>query len=224
MLNLHRLKSQTALLVALAVPASSLLPFAAAQAQNTPQTYSYSVAQQPVLFNRMRIAAGAVLPVNYAKGDKILVSPTEKMALTLTIARNVRASNGTLLIPAGSAVEGQLQPAGNGSQFVAQTLVLTDGKRYAFDASSGVVTKRETISQGVSTKSVLTGATIGAGAATVISGVTGNKKITLGKVLIGGAAGALGGVLLGKNKAEVISINPNTDLDLTLNSGLVLNY
>jgi hypothetical protein len=217
MLNLRHLKTQTALLVALAVPATGLLPFTAAQA--------YPVAQQqPVLFNRMRIAAGAVLPVNYAKGDKVLVAPTEKMPLTLTIARNVRASNGTLLIPAGSTVEGQLQPAGNGSQYVAQTLVLTDGKRYAFDASSAVVTKRETISQGVNTKSVLTGATIGAGAATIISGVTGNKKITLGKVLIGGAAGALGGVLLGKNKAEVISINPNTDLDLTLNSGLVLNY
>jgi hypothetical protein len=223
---LNTLKSQAALLVALTVPATGLAPFmaTAAQAQSPVYNSSYSVAQQPVLFNRMRIAAGAVLPVSYAKGDKILVAPTEKMPLTLTIARNVRSSNGTLLIPAGSTVEGQLQPAGNGSQFVSQTLILTDGKRYAFDASSAVIAKRETISQGISTKSVLTGATIGAGAATIISGVTGNKKITLGKVLIGGAAGALGGVLLGKNKAEVISINPNTDLDLTLNSGLALNY
>jgi hypothetical protein len=225
MLSLKKFQSGTALAIALSMTSAGLAPLSlAASANATPAPYtlaqlfpSQRTAQQ------LRIPAGAVLPVTYDKGEKIVVAPNEKLPITLTISRNVRSSAGTLLIPSGSRVEGELRPATGGSQFVANTLVMTNGDRLPLDASSDVVTRKETISKGTNVGGILTGAAIGSGAAAIISGVTGNRKITLGKVLIGTGAGALGGWLLaGQKKAEVVVIDPNTDLNLTLNSALAL--
>ena len=122
----------------------------------------------------------------------------------------------------GSKIKGELRPVEGGSQFYAQEITLTDGTVLPIDATSQVVTKTQEIVPGTNTDAVLKGAAIGAGAAAIISGVTGGKRITLGKILIGGGAGALGGLLLGKKRADVIVINPKADLTLTLNSPLVL--
>ncbi|NJK54366.1 MAG: hypothetical protein HC936_19235 [Leptolyngbyaceae cyanobacterium SU_3_3] len=84
--------------------------------------------------------------------------------MTLTIARNIRSSSGTLLIPAGSQVEGEFRPANdNNSQFVARTLILTNGTRLPIDARSDVLSRKETIRQGVDTGAILKGAAIGSG-------------------------------------------------------------
>jgi len=90
------------------------------------------------------------------------------------------------------------------------------------DATSEVVTRTQEIVPGTNTDAVLKGAAVGAGAATIISGVTGKKRITLGKILIGAGAGALGGLVFGKKRADVIVVKPNTDLTLTLNAALTL--
>jgi hypothetical protein len=76
---------------------------------------------------------------------------------------------------------------------------------------------------GVNTNAVWKGAAIGSGAAAIISGLAGNRRITLGKVVLGAGAGALGGLLLGKRQPEeVIVINPTQDLTLTLEASLNL--
>jgi hypothetical protein len=41
-------------------------------------------------------------------------------------------------------------------------------------------------------------------------------------VLGGGAAGALAGLFLGRNRVTLLSISPNTDLDLRLTSPLAV--
>jgi hypothetical protein len=41
-------------------------------------------------------------------------------------------------------------------------------------------------------------------------------------VLGGAGAGAIAGVLLGGNEAELISIDPNNDLNVTLQTDLIL--
>ncbi|WP_242041687.1 hypothetical protein [Alkalinema sp. FACHB-956] len=233
--SFKRWQAGTALIIALGTPIVNLAPIATlgVQAQSTPvrvaQTYN-----QPVLFSRtLRIPVGTVIPVTYDKAEKIVVTPDETQKIDLTVPSNIRASNGTLLIPAGSKVEGELRPATTsdnekGSRFIAKTLVLKDGSkdglRMPLDATSNIVTRKETIEKGNQTASILTGAAIGTGAATIISGVTGNRKITLGKILIGTAGGALGGLLLGKpKKTEVVVINSDSDLDLRLNSPLAFN-
>jgi hypothetical protein len=68
--------------------------------------------------------------------------------------------------------------------------------------------------------SILRGAAIGAGAATILAGVTGDRAIATEEVLGGAGLGALTGVFLGKGKTDVFVINPNTDLELRLQSDL----
>jgi len=70
----------------------------------------------------------------------------------------------------------------------------------------------------------LQGAVIGASAATLISGVTGDKKIRAGEVFGGAGLGALiGYAFRGQRSEELISIDPNRDLDITLRSDLDLS-
>jgi len=171
---------------------------------------------------RVAVPAGTQLPIRYDGAEKIVVSPTETSPLTLLLARNIRSSSGEILVRSGSKIRGELRPVDGGSQFYAQEITLTDGTVLLIDATSEVVTRTQEIVPGTNTGAVLKGAAIGAGAAAVISGVTGKKRITLGKILIGGGAGALGGLIFGKKRADVVVINPNTDLTLTLNSSLAL--
>jgi hypothetical protein len=229
MLNLKKLQASTALALTLGVSSTSIAPMTlmgAANATQTPQKVAQLFpSQRPASTFGVRIPAGASFPVVYDKAERIVIAPNETVPMTLTIARNIRSSSGTLLIPAGSQVEGEFRPANdNNSQFVARTLILTNGTRLPIDARSDVLSRKETIRQGVDTGAILKGAAIGSGAAAIISGVTGKKRITLGKILIGTGAGALGGLLLGRKTNEVVVVEPRTDnLSLTLNSSLALN-
>jgi hypothetical protein len=226
MLTLKQAKSNAVLMLAFALPVGSLAPLLtanAASAQSLPATVRVAQAR-PALFNQIRISAGAVLPVNTEKGTKITLTPGETKPFTLMIAQNLRSGNGDLLVPAGSKVEGEFRPAGDGTQFVAKTLVMTDGRRYSMDATSQVVTRREKIRQGLSTRSIWQGAAGGAAAAAVLGAITGDKKISVPEVLVGGAVGAAGGAAIGRKEKEVIAVLPNQDLSLRLNQVLALNY
>lgn len=221
-------KSGTATLMAVTITAGTLasVAFPAVKAG----------AQTPDLFNRNRVITqyrtvsiprGVRIPVTYDK-NKILVTPDETSSLKLKVARNIVDRNGNLLIPEGTEIEGQLEPATDrygekGSRYVAKQLVFSDGRRQPIDATSRVVTRKETIKKGPSTGTILTDAAIGAGAASVISLITGNRKIEVLEPVAGGAAGALASILLRKKQVEVVSIDPKRDLDLTLESDLLLS-
>lgn len=238
MVTFRQWKSGAAMAIAVGMTANGLVPLMAisAMAAPAPQTVAQSFPTQNPQFPS-RIPAGAVIPASYTQAQRIVVLPTETVSLTLNVPRNIRSSSGRLLIPAGSRIEGKLQPAKttsqsgsssttvNGSQFVAETLILPSGRRVRFDASSDVITKTERVDRGTNTDAIIKGAAVGAGAATLISGLAGNRRITIPKVLGGAAAGALGGLLLGgRRTAEVIVIESNTDLNLTLNSPLTIDW
>jgi hypothetical protein len=187
------------------------------------------------------IPEGFVIPVEYEE-EKILVTPEETVPITLSVAANVKDSRGNILIPYNSKISGQIQPSGDqysneessdeessdeqssdgqsGSQFVAEEIVFPDGTSHSIDAVSNVVTRRETVKKGANAGDILEGAAIGAGAAAILSDIFGDME-TL-EVLGGAGAGAIAGVLLGGNKAELVSIDPNNDLDLTLQSDLAI--
>ncbi|PSO47699.1 MAG: hypothetical protein BRC33_11980 [Cyanobacteria bacterium SW_9_44_58] len=173
---------------------------------------------------RVAIPSGVSLPVRYDEAEKIVVLPDETAPVTLKIAANVKDRSGRILIPYGSELVGEIRPAGNGSRFVAQELKIPGASSQSINASSQVITRRETIDKGASAGDILEGAAIGAAAASVIAAITGDKAIATEEVLGGAGLGALGGLLLGKEQAEVISIDPNQDLDITLNSRLALSY
>jgi hypothetical protein len=69
----------------------------------------------------------------------------------------------------------------------------------------------------------LTDAAIGAGAASVIALLTGNRSIEVLEPVAGGAAGAAASVLLRKKQQTVISIDPQQDLNITLRSNLLVS-
>jgi hypothetical protein len=127
-----------------------------------------------------------------------------------------------VLIPTGSLVAGNLVVSQGSAQFQATELQLADGQRLSLDAISEKITKTEVIKKGASTGIVLKDAALGAAAAAGISAVTGDRKIKAWEVLTGAGAGAVAGLVFGKDKVELISIQPNTDLQLQLNSDLVL--
>ena len=167
------------------------------------------------------VPRGFVIPVEYEE-EKILLTPEETVPVTLLVAANIRDSRRNTLIPYGSEILGQIEPSadGSGSLFVAQEIVFPDGTTQSIDAVSDVVTRKETVKRGANTGDILKGAAIGGAAAAVLSEIFGD--IGAIEVLGGAGAGAIAGLLLGGNEVELVSIDPNNDLDLTLQDSLAL--
>lgn len=192
-------------------PASAQLfryPSNSAGVNNTSNTSNYSS-------NSFNIPSGTTIPVRYDDAEKILVTKEETLPLTLTVAANIKDRQGRILIPYGTEIVGQIEPAGNGSQFVAKYMILNQNQQQSINASSKIVTTTEVIKEGANTGKILQGAAIGATAATVIAGITGDKAIATEEVLGGAGLGALAGWIWGGGQKELISINPNTDLAVT---------
>ena len=216
----NRWQSRTALLMALGMTSAASVPIlssAPAMAVSEP----YVVGQLFSQYSQVTIPSGNTIPVRYDKAKKIIVTPDETASVTLTVAADIRSRQGRILIPAGSQVEGELRPVEGGTQFFAQELILRNrDQRLQIDATSPVITKTETINE-KSDPNILRGAVIGAAAGAVIGEIFGG--IDLGEVLAGAGVGTVAELLLrGRKEVEVVVVNPNTDLDLTLQDGLEL--
>ncbi|MBR8833167.1 MAG: conjugal transfer protein TrbI [Stigonema ocellatum SAG 48.90 = DSM 106950] len=185
-------------------------------------TKFHAVGQKVAQSNRLEVRDGTVIPIQYNKAEKVIITPDETQSLTLTVARDIRTGSGRVAIPAGSKIEGKLKPVSDGTQFVAQTLVLnSSNQRLSIDATSRVVTRKQTITN-KNDSDITKGAIVGAGAAALLGQIFGGR-IRIGEVLGGGATGALAGTLLrGSKRKEVVLIYPNRDLKLTVNSNLVI--
>jgi hypothetical protein len=194
----------------------------------TPLLYSNIVVAQANTTqqqtDQLVIPANTRIQVRYPEAKKILVTPEETLPLTLEVAAPVRDQWGNIIIPVGSQILGQIEPAPGGSQFVARELLINPQQRVELNATSAVVSTTETINEGASTGDILKGTLAGAGAATIIAGVTGDRKIEALEVLAGAAVGTLAGWALptagvmGGTEKELISIDPNRDLTLTVES------
>ncbi|MFW6359015.1 MAG: S-layer homology domain-containing protein [Chroococcales cyanobacterium] len=183
----------------------------------------YVVNPTPVAQN-YRIPSGTTLPVTYNK-EKILLTKDETLPVTLSIPANITTNDGKVLIPAGSEVKGELQPVDGGTQFVAQELILANGETLSIQAQSGVITDTETIREGMSVTNIVKNTAIGTAAAAAIAAVTGDRAIATEEVLIGAGAGAVYSLIstfLGRDSIELLVVEPNTDLDLTLTNDLMI--
>jgi hypothetical protein len=208
-------RSIAVLTLILGTAASAAIPLAApdiavAQFRSTPTPQR----------DRLVIPAGSEIPAIYDEAEKIVLMPDETMPLTVKVSRNVTSRLGTILIPAGSEISGQLQPADGGSQFVADTIIPPAGTPMAIDATSKTITDTETIRKGADTGDILKKAAIGAAAAAAIAEITGD--IDFGEVLIGAGLGAISSLILDRDSVEVVVVDAETDLDLTLQSDLTL--
>jgi hypothetical protein len=185
----------------------------------------YIVGQAPTPTpQQAQLPAGTTLAVRYDQAEKILVSPDEPnpVPVTLKIDRDIVSQSGAVLIPANSQVIGELRIFEGGTQFYANQLVMENGTSYNINATSQMLTNTEVIRRGANLGEVLGGAALGAAAATGVSAVTGDRAIATEEVLGGTAAGALLSFFLGRDRVTLYSVNPNTDLNLTLNTPLIL--
>ncbi len=226
MTHLNRWKTRTAALMAMAMTTGAIAPmFVSASA--SAQSIFRGQTQTQTQTGTVSIPAGVTLPVTYDK-DKIVVTPEETAPIKLKVARNIVDRAGNVLIPEGSQIDGQLQPITRngvkGTYFVAQELLLPNGNRQSINATSQIITRKETISKGAKTGTILQDAAIGAGAASVISLLTGNRRIETLEPILGAGAGAAASVLLRRNKAEVLVVEPQRgDLNLVLRSNLLVS-
>ena len=224
-------KSGTVAFLGTLFVSSAIAPFLsmnAAQAQlfrnqRPSSNQNYNQNQNSDRYRTVNIAAGAKIPVMVPDAERVLVAPDETMELTVEVAANLKDRNGRVLIPFGTEIEGQIEPVrGGGSQFVAETLVFDDDDTQAIYGESRVITRTEVVKEGADGTDIIEGALIGAGAAVILGGVTGDRKIDLSTILLGGGLGALGGWALGSEEAEVIAIDPERDLDIILSDRLAL--
>ena len=219
MTSFRRWKTGTAAFLAIAMTTGTIAPL-----------FTFSRVNAQVIFGeprRISISAGATLPVTYEK-DKIVLSPDETLPLTLKIASDIVDRNGNLLIPKDTDIRGELKPASDldsekGSQFIAEELVFPNGDRQSIRAVSQVITRTEKIKKGSDSSKILQDAAIGAGAAALLELLTGDRDIDILGPVVGAGAGALASVLLRKKTVEVIVIEPEKDLDVTLDSDLVIS-
>ncbi len=170
----------------------------------------------------LAIPSGTSIPIRYEK-QKILLLPDEKIPVTFVVSANLTTVDQEVLIPAGTQVIGELQPAQGGTQFVATELILSNGQKLPINASSQVITKTEQISKGVKVTNILRDAGIGAAAAAAISSVTGDRKIGVGEVLGGAGIGAAISYFLNKNTVSLLVVEPNTNLEIKLDKDLLLS-
>ena len=216
-------KPATSLITVLTISTAAIFPMvnlAPASAQLFPSESRTRRTNRNGIYSRTVIPAGTEIPVEYEK-DKILVTRSETVSITLTVAANIRDRYRNTLIPYGSEISGQIEPAGNGSRFVAEELIFPDGTSQFINADSRIITRTETVKKGADAGDILTGAAIGGAAAVVLGDLFGD--INIEEVIAGAGIGALGGLLLGGgDEVELISIDPERDLDLTLQSDLAL--
>lgn len=188
-----------------------------AKAINSPYIAKVDVSQTVAV----KIPSGAIIPVEYAK-DKILLGPNDKSPIVLTVAEDVLNADGKVMVPEGSKISGELRSTAAGVQFVAQELSILNGTRVPLNATSKLIVKKESVTKGVNVGNLVKNTALGAAAAAAIAGVTGDRAIATEEVLGGAGIGGLLGVFLGRDKVDLYVVNPDTDLDLQLNSDLVV--
>lgn len=220
MLVYHRWQSKAALILALGMTSSAIAPIVitkTAIASSQPHESKLLLAQSASEV----VPSGTRIPVTFDK-DKIIVKPDETAKAKLIVAEDITSDTGRVVIPEGSEINGELRPADGGTQYVAREVVIkrrNRDQRFPIKASSQVITRTETINEKTS-RDVLKGAAIGAAAGAVLAEIFGG--INLGEVLAGAGVGAIATVLQGKREkeVEVVVVDPQRDLDLTLDEDL----
>lgn len=168
-----------------------------------------------------RVLEGTSFEVVEPNGKRIIVTPDETARVTLETREAVRSQAGTVLIPRGTRIEGEFRPAEDGTRFVARRIIFRDGTEQNIDGSTNIVNERRRIQRGTNTDPIWQGALVGGAASAVISSIVTRPGIF--KTLAGAGAGALAGYLIGgRKRTEVIVVEPDEPLTLTLDADLVV--
>jgi hypothetical protein len=172
------------------------------------------------------IPASTRLPLRALAYSKILVAKNETFPLSLTLSTSLRDRQGLIILPEGSRISGELRPINKGSQFFAQKLTIYTDSQSAYDyplqATSAVITRTEMVTTGSKASQIAKNTLISRAAANLIAEITGDRTLVSEVSQPDHGIGLLAGWFLNGTKAELIAINPNRDLTLTLGANLTL--
>lgn len=164
------------------------------------------------------VQAGTRLPVRYPGNDNvdIVVAPGQVVATSLEIVSPIRNAQNQIIIPAGSTVQGRIEPVEirgsniTAARFIGDTLTV-NGRTYTIDAESSAIAASESVNAGSLEDALITSA-----AESILGSILGNRD--LGSI-VGTVIGGGGQVT---SQSAVIVINPS-QLDLALDSNLSIN-
>lgn len=206
--------------LAILMGVTTITPLTPAFAQSYPV---YGDAANDYEYRSGVIESGTLIPVTYAD-PTLQLEPGQTLPLTLKVARPIRDRNGSVVIPSGSEISGQLESVSRGVRYTAREVKINGGNWIPLDATSNIVGRTETVNTGASTGDIIKGTLAGAGTATIIAGTTGDRRIDALEVLAGAAVGTLAGWglptagVIGGGTKDVIVLNPSQDLTLTVQS------
>ena len=167
------------------------------------------------------LTIGTKIPVRYERSPRILLTKEESFSLTLIVARDIQNKQGRVIIPHGSQIIGEIRPLSLGSRFFSQKLLIYNQnqplKAYSLDAVSPWINQVETLVKGINPDNLLKGATLGEAAMAVIAALKGEQPLNQ-EILQRAGLEALTGWLLSGERIELLSIVPERDLTLTLES------
>ncbi len=163
------------------------------------------------------VRAGEVITATAQTPQAIYVDPGQTVPFDMVLNSPLQDPQGNVVVPAGSILQGQFQPAQGGTQFVTQSLQL-NGQSYPLFAQSNVIPLGKDPRQ-TSGGAIVQDAVVGAAAGAILGGLLGNRVISTEKVLGGAAAGAVIGNV---TAPETAVIQPNSSLALTLISDFQL--
>ncbi|MCJ2543402.1 hypothetical protein [Thermostichus vulcanus] len=174
------------------------------------------VAQQLFELGAYRLQQGTVIPVGSLNSETPeYFYPDTVYPLEVAVTQSIYDSQGRLVIPAGSRIHGQMEPAPGGSRFVGTSIVI-GGRTYSLRASSNIIHDEKDPRQ-YSGEAIVADAAIGAAAGAVLGALTGG--VSVGNVL----GGAVAGVVVGNVTApQVVVLRPGQSFNLTLEAPLNL--
>ncbi|HEY9693032.1 MAG TPA: hypothetical protein V6D15_12545 [Oculatellaceae cyanobacterium] len=90
-------------------------------------------------YDRYTLPARTTLSSEYTGSRRITLRRNQTYPITLRIVSDIRNNQNQVLIPRNSTIEGEFRSTNRGFQFVARNLILSNGRRYQINATSGVL-------------------------------------------------------------------------------------
>jgi len=181
-----------------------------------PQPLPFS-SPQFKLQSGLQLRVGEVLGAAFSSPQPLYLGKHETRPVSFTLTAPLLDRNGMIVVPTGSVVEGQFQPAPGGSQFVARSVVV-NGRSFPLHAQSEVIRSQKDPRQ-TTGEAILGHSLMGAGVGVLLGGFTGDGVVATEEVL---GAAALGAVIGNVSATEMVVVRPNQPMNLTVTQDLQL--
>ncbi len=171
--------------------------------------------QAPVVSQRFNLPPGQRLVTRFVGKEPLYIDNGQTLPAELVVTQPVVSETGTTLIAVGTIVRGDFIPAPGGSRFNARELT-TRGVTVSLGAESELINDVKDPRQ-TNVGSIVGDAAIGAAAAAILAGITGDRALATEEIL----GGAIAGVLIGNTTApQVVVIQPDSVINLTTTRNL----